>query len=98
MSEAKTLNYFINGRFEPSATEKYTYACNPSTGEITARVPCCTKDEVEAAIAGAKAAFPGWAATPVLKRVQVLYRLRELLIEHMDELTMLVAKENGKAW
>lgn len=98
MSEAKTLNYFINGRFEPSATEKYTYACNPSTGEITARVPCCTKDEVEAAIAGAKAAFPGWAATPVLKRVQVLYRLRELLVEHMDELTMLVAKENGKAW
>lgn len=98
MSEVKTLNYFINGRFEPSATEKYTYACNPSTGEITARVPCCTKDEVEAAIAGAKAAFPGWAATPVLKRVQVLYRLRELLIEHMDELTMLVAKENGKAW
>lgn len=98
MSEAKTLNYFINGRFEPSATEKYTYACNPSTGEITARVPCCTKDEVEAAIAGSKAAFPGWAATPVLKRVQVLYRLRELLIEHMDELTMLVAKENGKAW
>lgn len=98
MSEVKTLNYFINGRFEPSATEKYTYACNPSTGEITARVPCCTKDEVEAAIAGAKAAFPGWASTPVLKRVQVLYRLRELLIEHMDELTMLVAKENGKAW
>lgn len=98
MSEVKTLNYFINGRFEPSATEKYTYACNPSTGKITARVPCCTKDEVEAAIAGAKAAFPGWAATPVLKRVQVLYRLRELLIEHMDELTMLVAKENGKAW
>lgn len=98
MSEVKTLSYFINGRFEPSATEKYTYACNPSTGEITARVPCCTKDEVEAAIAGAKAAFPGWAATPVLKRVQVLYRLRELLIEHMDELTMLVAKENGKAW
>lgn len=98
MSEVKTLNYFINGRFEPSATEKYTYACNPSTGEITARVPCCTKDEVEAAIAGAKSAFPGWAATPVLKRVQVLYRLRELLIEHMDELTMLVAKENGKAW
>ena len=98
MSEAKTLNYFINGRFEPSATEKYTYACNPSTGEITARVPCCTKDEVEAAIARAKAAFPGWAGTPVLKRVQVLYRMLELLVEHMDELTMLVAKENGKAW
>ena len=46
----------------------------------------------------AKAAFPGWAATPVLKRVQILYRVRELILEHMDELTYLVAEENGKCW
>ena len=50
------------------------------------------------AIAAAKAAFPGWSSTPVIKRVQILYKVRELLIEHMDELTELVATENGKAW
>ena len=54
--------------------------------------------EVEAAVQAAKAAFPGWAATPVLKRVQILYRVRELILEHMDELTYLVAEENGKCW
>ncbi len=97
MNEVKTLKYFVNGKFLESATEKYTYACNPSTGEITAKVPCCTVEEVNEAIACAKAAFPGWSSTPVIKRVQVLYRLRELLIEHMDELSLMVAEENGKA-
>ena len=53
---------------------------------------------MEAAVAAAKAAFPAWSATPVVKRVQILYRLRDLLMEHMEELTYLVAKENGKAW
>ncbi len=94
----KKLNYLAGGEFKESRTEKYTNAYNPSTGEVIAQVPCCTREEVEEAIASAKAAFPGWSATPVLKRVQILYRLRELLVEHMDELTELVARENGKAW
>jgi malonate-semialdehyde dehydrogenase (acetylating)/methylmalonate-semialdehyde dehydrogenase len=71
---------------------------NPSTGEVIAQTPCCTKSEVEEAIMAAAAAFPSWSGTPVMKRVQVLYKLRDLLIEHMDELTELLAAENGKAW
>ena len=98
MSEIKKLCPYINGQYVESKTKKYTDAYNPSTGEVTAKVPCCTKEEVEAAVQAAKAAFPGWAATPVLKRVQILYRVRELILEHMDELTYLVAEENGKCW
>ncbi|MDR1419771.1 MAG: CoA-acylating methylmalonate-semialdehyde dehydrogenase [Treponema sp.] len=98
MSEPKKLRPFINGEFVESETRKYTDACDPSTGETIARVPCCTKAEVLKAVAAAKAAFPSWSATPVLKRVQVLYRLRDLLARHMEELTRLVALENGKAW
>jgi malonate-semialdehyde dehydrogenase (acetylating)/methylmalonate-semialdehyde dehydrogenase len=98
MSEPKILKPFINGRFVESKTQKYTDAYNPSTGEVIAKVPCCTKDEVEQAVGAAKAAFPGWSGTPVIRRVQILYKLRDLLIEHMDELTYLVAFENGKAW
>ena len=98
MSEPKKLKAFINGQFVESKTATYNDAYNPSTGEVIAKVPCCTKDEVNQAIAAARAAFPGWAATPVLKRVQVLYNLRDLLIKHMDELTHLVALENGKVW
>ncbi len=98
MGEAKKLKYLVNGQWKESMTDKYSDACDPSTGEVIAQVPCCTPAEVEEAVNAAKAAFPSWSSTPVVKRVQVLYKLRDLLIEHMDELTMLVAKENGKSW
>ncbi|PWJ50131.1 CoA-acylating methylmalonate-semialdehyde dehydrogenase [Faecalicatena contorta] len=98
MAEVKTLSPFINGEYVTSKTEKYTDAFDPSTGEVIAKVPCCTVDEVEAAIDAAKAAYPAWSSTPVIKRVQILYKLRDLIIEHMDELTELVAREGGKAW
>ena len=98
MSEIKMMQPFINGQFVNSKTDKFADAYNPSTGETIAKVPICTKEEVESAIQSAKAAFPAWAETPVMKRVQVLYRLRDLIIENMDELTELVARENGKVW
>lgn len=94
----KTLKYFAGGQWITSATEKYMDVFNPSTGEVIAKAPCCTKDEVNNAIQAAKAAFPAWSNTPVLKRAQVLYKLRDLLIEHQDELTALCATENGKVW
>ncbi|MFT4106329.1 MAG: CoA-acylating methylmalonate-semialdehyde dehydrogenase [Lacrimispora sp.] len=98
MSDVTKIMPFINGSYVESKTTKYTEAYNPSTGEVTAMVPCCTEEEVETAIASAKAAFPGWSSTPVIRRVQILYKVRELIIEHMDELTELVARENGKNW
>ncbi|WP_110954719.1 CoA-acylating methylmalonate-semialdehyde dehydrogenase [Anaerosinus massiliensis] len=98
MHEVKRLQYYVNGEFKTSKTEVYSDAFDPSTGEIIAKVPRCTPSEVEEAIASAKAAYPGWSATPVLKRVQILYKFRELLVKNMEELTHLVALENGKAW
>lgn len=98
MSEVKKLRPFINGEFVESKTTNYSNAYDPSTGEIVAAVPCCTPDEVEAAIEAASNAFPQWSATPVTKRVEVLYKVRELINRDMEELTYLVAKENGKMW
>ena len=94
----KRLKYFVNNEFVESTTDKYYDIHNPSTGEITGLDPCCTNDEELAAIAAAKAAFPAWSATPAIRRAQILFKVRELLIEHMDELTHLVAEENGKVW
>ncbi len=96
MEQIKRLKYFVDGQWLESKTEKYMPVYNPSTGEVIAETPCCTADEVEAAIASAKAAFPAWSNTPVMKRVQVLYKFRELLVEHMDELAELCAREHGK--
>ncbi|MBR0537585.1 MAG: CoA-acylating methylmalonate-semialdehyde dehydrogenase [Clostridia bacterium] len=95
---AEKLKYFVNGEYVESKTDKYYELHNPSTGEVTGYAPNCTADEVNAAIAAAKAAYPGWSATPAIKRSQILYKVRDLLIEHMEELTRLVAEENGKVW
>ncbi len=95
---AEKLKYFCNGQYIESKTDIYYDVFNPSTGEITGHAPCCTAEEVNAAIAAAKAAYPGWSATPAIKRSQILFKVRELIIEHMEELTRLVAEENGKVW
>jgi len=98
VSEVKTLKYFAGGQWLESASGSTMDVFNPSTGEVIAKAPCCTKAEVEQAIAAAKKAFGPWSETPVFKRVQVLYRFRELIDEHLDELTETVAREHGKVW
>ncbi|MBO7407534.1 MAG: CoA-acylating methylmalonate-semialdehyde dehydrogenase [Clostridia bacterium] len=92
------LNLFIDNRYVESAAAEYYDVYNPSTGEIIARAPKCTQDEALKAVEAAYRAFPAWRDTPVLKRMQVLHNVRRLLVEEMDELTMSVARENGKAW
>lgn len=92
------LKYFANGEFRDSKTDVWYDLHNPSTGEITGQAPCCTNDEVLEAIEAAAKAYPSWRGTPARKRTQILFKVRELMIKHMDELTMLVCEENGKTW
>ena len=96
--EPKKLKYCVGGQWLESKTEKYMDCYNPSTGEIIAKAPCCTSEEVESAIAAAKAAFPAWSETPAAKRVQVLYKMKALVDQHLEELTHLLCKEEGKNW
>ena len=69
---------------------------NPSTGEVIARVPLGTAADVDAAVQAARAAFASWSVVPPPKRSAVLFRYRDLLERHYDELARLVTKENGK--
>jgi malonate-semialdehyde dehydrogenase (acetylating) / methylmalonate-semialdehyde dehydrogenase len=93
-----TLLYCAGGAWKRSATAKYMSCYDPSTGAVIAMAPQCTAAEVEEAIAAASAAFPAWRDTPVGKRVQILFRMKALLEQHLDELTHLCAQENGKKW
>ncbi len=96
--EPKKLKYCVGGQWLESKTDRYMPCHNPSTGEVIALAPQCTADEVESAIAAAKAAYPAWADTPVSKRVQVLFKMKALVDEHLEELTYLLAMEQGKKW
>lgn len=98
MGEVKKLKFFVNGKWHESKTSKYMDIWDPSSGEIIAQTPCCTEEEVNLAIKSANDAFPAWANTPAVKRVQILYKFRDLLDQHLDELTYLVCQENGKVW
>ncbi len=98
MSTVKTLQYLVDGRWLDSKTTRFMDVRNPSTGDIIAKAPCCTEDEVKTAIAAARQAFPAWANTPAIKRAQIMFQVRELLVKHEERLTELVARENGKAW
>ena len=88
--------YCVFGEWRQSKTDKWMQVTDSSTGEVIAEVPCCTKDEVEEAIASAAEAFPEWSMMSLSKRTQMMFRWREVLMEHLDELTYLCAKELGK--
>jgi len=92
------LTFCIDNEWRVSETAKYMPITDSSTGEIIAETPCCTKSEVEEAIAAAKAAFPAWSHTPVQKRIAVALQIRNKVEEHLDELTMLCSQELGKNW
>lgn len=98
MSNLPIMKPYIGGQYIDSKSEKFNTIYDPSTGKAIAQVPCCTKEEVEAAIAAAKAAYPAWKNTPVRKRASIMMKLRNLIERDMDELTRLVATENGKCW
>jgi len=98
MSNLPIMKPYINGEYIDSKSEKFNTIYDPSTGKAIAQVPCCTKEEVEAAIAAAKAAYPAWKNTPVRKRAAIMMKLHSLIERDMDELTRLVATENGKCW
>jgi len=96
--EINTKGYFVDGGPHESSSSEYFDVFNPSTGEILGRVPDCTQQEVDAAVASAVRAFRPWADTPPMKRVQVLYKFRELIEQNASELIRLVATEHGKVW
>ena len=59
-------------------------------------MPFCNDADIAAAVAAAKAAFPGWRDTPPLRRARILMRYRELIEAHRDELARLITEEHGK--
>ena len=96
MMTMKKLKYCVNNEWIESRTTKYMPVMNPSTGEQIAETPCCTAEEVNAAVEAAAEAFPSWSNTPIPRRIQLMFHFKQLIDEHLDELTLLLATEMGK--
>ncbi|WP_396667074.1 CoA-acylating methylmalonate-semialdehyde dehydrogenase [Microbacterium sp. R86528] len=89
------IQHHINGQ-ATGAAERTGNVYNPATGAVQHEVAFASVDEVTEAIAAAKAALPGWRATGLIKRADVFFRLRSLLIERQDELAAILTSEHGK--
>ncbi len=92
----KTLNHIIGGKAVAGESGRFGDVFNPATGQVAARVPLASAEETRKAIQLAKAALPGWADTPLVRRARVFFRYRQLIEAHADELARLIVAEHGK--
>ncbi|MBL29355.1 MAG: methylmalonate-semialdehyde dehydrogenase (CoA acylating) [Rhodospirillaceae bacterium] len=92
----RTIGHFIGGKIVPGSSGRTAPVFDPNTGEVQAEVALAAKAEVEAAIANAAEAQPGWAATNPQRRARVMMKFVDLLNQNMDELARLLSSEHGK--
>ncbi|MFE2182851.1 CoA-acylating methylmalonate-semialdehyde dehydrogenase [Streptomyces sp. NPDC059455] len=92
----KTVNHWIGGKTVEGATGAYGPVYNPATGAQDTQVALASVDEVDAAVAAATEAFRSWGTTSLSRRSAILYKYRELLDAHRDEIAELITAEHGK--
>jgi malonate-semialdehyde dehydrogenase (acetylating)/methylmalonate-semialdehyde dehydrogenase len=90
------ITHWIGGARVGGAAGRTGEVFNPATGEVTGLVRLADAATVDAAVQAARAAFPAWAGTPALRRARVMFRFKELLERHHDELASLITREHGK--
>src|SRR5438309_2083733 len=97
-TEVRTYQMFINGEWVDSKSSKTFPAYDPSTEEVIAQVPDATADDVNRAVAAAKAAFEEgpWATTTAQERGRVLFRLAEKVRANLPALAELECRNTGK--
>jgi len=90
------ISHWIDGTVVPGNSGRGGPVFNPATGERAATVDFASVDEVDAAVASARAAFPGWRATSLSRRAEVMFRMRELVDANRKEIASLLTAEHGK--
>ena len=91
-----TLPNYIGGHWVPSRTTSHVDVHNPARGVVIARTPMSTAAEVDAAVAAASTALHDWSETPPVTRARVMFRFRQALEDHFEELARQVTTEHGK--
>jgi malonate-semialdehyde dehydrogenase (acetylating)/methylmalonate-semialdehyde dehydrogenase len=92
----RTVKFYTNGSWEDAPGRGLHPIANPATGEVIAQVPYATADDVDRTARAAHAAFLKWREVPVVERVQVFYRYKDLLEKHAGEIARILSTENGK--
>jgi malonate-semialdehyde dehydrogenase (acetylating) / methylmalonate-semialdehyde dehydrogenase len=96
-TRARVMNY-VNGSWVEPKSAEWRDVVNPATGETIAQMPLTSATEVGAAVEAAAIAFRAWRRTPPEDRIQPLFKLKQLLEDHLDELGRIITQENGKTF
>jgi malonate-semialdehyde dehydrogenase (acetylating)/methylmalonate-semialdehyde dehydrogenase len=90
------VSHWIDGRIVPSTSGQSRPVYNPATGQVTKTVDVASPEELEMAVAAARAAFPKWRATSLSKRADIMFAIRNAFHSHRDEIAALITAEHGK--
>ncbi|MCW4352451.1 CoA-acylating methylmalonate-semialdehyde dehydrogenase [Hoyosella sp. YIM 151337] len=95
-TDTTTISHWVDGKPFGGTSTKTAPVTNPASGEVTKQVALASVEDTRAAIDAASSAFPAWRDTSLAKRVQILFRFRELLNERKPELAEIITSEHGK--
>ena len=95
-TEMNRISHWIDGKVVAAASGRSGVVWDPATGQQQAAVDLASADEVDHAVAVAKAAFPAWRATNLSRRAEVMFHMRELVDANRKEIATLLTKEHGK--
>ena len=98
MSTTPVIGHYLNGRVQDSGSERFSDVFDPATGAVQARVALATRQTVDDAVASALKAFPAWSEQSSLRRARVMFKFKQLLDEHHDELAEMICREHGKVF
>ena len=96
MATTERITHWIDGHAWEGTAQRHGDVYDPATGEITKTVDFASVDDVNTAVAAAKSAFDTWGRATLAKRMDVLFRFRELLNANKGELAEIITAEHGK--
>ena len=91
------IKNYVDGAWVDSESQEALDILNPATGKSIGQVPLSTAAEVDEAVKAAHEAFADWRSTPSMARAQYLFRLKELVTQHLEELARILVQEEGKS-
>lgn len=95
-TDVKTVNHWIGGKTVEGVSGNFGPVTDPATGAVTTQVAFADVDEVDAAVASAKAAYATWGTSSLAKRTAILFKFRALLDANRDAIAELITAEHGK--
>lgn len=90
-----TIKNFVNGEWIDSSGKLLDIE-NPSTAGVIGKVPMSTREETKAAIDAAHEAWWSWRETPPITRGRLMFRLKELMEQHFEDVARIMVQEQGK--